>query len=574
MPDLILFEENKAYVIDRFHEGHFDYIEAVQEVVQRDFFRFITSKGILDKLQATYPYPRSKQEVPAWFYIAADMAMRLHGNHAFYGFPWVVATGGLLTAFGPQLGTRHVNPETGELRIECKGFNNKNRGPRRTPCDQDTLRKIAGDTRPEDLLAWFNGDVQHIFRKHRFFDKSGIFIGDGSYLFVPDNENYEGSVRMLFDEGNHPVSTEKHKQMTPEQASRCQWRRCYKLVSLLHMPVGKEYFLYAGLAVLPGNAHEGPVLWKLVDDFVATMGKGVIKHLILDRGFIDGVEIAHAKTHHGIDTTIGVRSNMSVYKDALGLASLPETVWQCYDRPTPVIEKPTRCIPYDERHAAIIRKREATRQATLARRRAEQGKTQLLTSKKQQSEKSQKPQQQWITRVSGTTSFDNCSVPLDVVLCSLDKDPNAQSSWAIMTTDTSGDAKTVVERYALRTAIEERHRHIKCFWDITDFKSTNFALIANQVVFTLLTFSLLQQHLFRNKLPALNNASKSRMQERLAPASEYIMVFTDGYYARFDTYEYTRMVMDVPEKSRAKLSARLALRQQERRWRSGKSPPA
>ena len=34
--------------------------------------------------------------------------------------------------------------------------------------------------------------------------------------------------------------------------------RCYKLVSLLHLR--GDCYVYAGLAVLPGNAHECPVL--------------------------------------------------------------------------------------------------------------------------------------------------------------------------------------------------------------------------------------------------------------------------------------------------------------------------
>ena len=195
---------------------------------------------------------QKKQEVPAWFYLIADMAMRLHGNHAFHGFPWVVSTGGLLSAFGPSLGTSHVDPETGQLRIECPGFNDKNEYHRGTPCDQDFLRKIASDTPADSLQAWFNGDVQKIFRQRRFFDKAGIFIGDGSYLFVPDNPNYAGSARMLFDEHNHPVSQDELARMTPAQAAHVRWRRCYKLVSLLHTNATGDFFLYAGLAVVPG----------------------------------------------------------------------------------------------------------------------------------------------------------------------------------------------------------------------------------------------------------------------------------------------------------------------------------
>lgn len=560
MPELILFEENRAYVIEQFHNGHFDYIEAVQEVAQRDFFRYVAGSGLLKELEATYPHPRKKLEVPGWFYLAADMAMRLHGNHAFHGFPWVVATGGLLAAFGPGLGTRRVDPATGELRIECPGFNRKNSASRRTPCDQDYLRKVAADTPPKDLLEWFNKDVQRIFRRHRFFAKSGLFIGDGSYLFVPDNENYEGSARMLFDEHNRPVSAEAHARMTPAEASRCRWRRCYKLVSLLHVPAEGDYFLYAGLAILPGNAHECPVFWRMVDDFVAAVGKGVIRHLILDRGFIDGAAIGRAKREHGIDTTIGVRSNMDIYRDAVGIAALPETAWRNHARPLAAVEPPIRRHPVDARHAEILQRREAARQATLARQRAELN------------EPVPAPPQQWIARIPGTTSFDQCPVPLDVVLCTTGKNPNAEDSWAIMTTDPTGDAAAPVDRYALRTAIEERHRHIKCFWNIADFPSTDFALVANQVVFTLMTYSLLQQQLLRKGRRALNKATKSRLLEQLVPVAENIMVFTDNYYACFDTYDYTRMVMAVPESARARLAARLNQRQSE--LYQGNGPPA
>jgi len=562
MDDLVLFEENRAYIIEKFHNGHFDYIEVVQEVAQRDFFRYVAGHGLLAQLAASYPWPRKKQEVPTWFYLAADMAMRLHGNHAFHGFSWVVSTGGLLSAFGPALGTRHVDPKTGELRIVCPGFNDKNEYPRRTPCDQDFLRKIAGDTSAAALLAWFNGPVQTIFRQRRFFDKAGLFIGDGSYLFVPDNPHYEGSSLMLFDEHNHPVSKEAHARMSPAQASRCRWRRCYKLVSLLHTDEAGTFFLYAGVAVVPGNAHECPVLWQMVDDFVAAAGKGVIKHLILDRGFIDGPAIGRAKLDYGIDTTIGVRRNMDAYQDAMGLASLPGTAWQRHTRPVQSFALPVKRHLLDASRAEPLRRREAKRQQTLARQRQERGLPEPVRPS------------QWIAKIDRTTSFESCPVPLDVVLCTPDKNPAGDDAWAIMTTAADATAATVVDRYGMRVGIEERHRHIKCFWDIAGFKSPDLALVVNQVVFTLLTYSLLQQHLLRRGQKALNKATKSRLIEELEPVAEHVTVFTDQYYTRFTTCEYTLMVMDVPECARAKLRARLNQRQREFHYGLAQAPPA
>jgi hypothetical protein len=559
MPGLILFEENRTYVIEQFHNGHFDYIEVIQEVAQCDFFRFVAGGGLLEQLAAEYPWPRKKEEVPRWVYLTSDMALRLHGNHAFHGFAWVVSTGGLLSAF-PSLGTHHVDPETKRLRIECPGFNHKNDYPRRTPCDQDFLRKIAADTPPADLLGWFNGPVQRIFRHRRFFDKAGLFIGDGSYLFVPDNPKYEGSARMLFDEHHHPVSAEAHARMKPAQASRCRWRRCYKLISLLHTNPTGDFFLYAGLAVVPGNAHECPVFWKMVDDFVAAVGKGVIRHLILDRGFIDGAAIGRAKRAHGIDTTIGVRRTMDAYRDAVGLASLPDTLWQRHVRTPQPGELPVKRHLLDARRAEPLRLREAKRQQTLARRRREQGLPEPV------------PPAQWIAKIDRTTSFEGCPVPLDVVVCTPDKNPRGDAAWAIMTTAEDATAAAVVDRYGLRVGIEERHRHIKCFWDIADFQSPDQELVVNQVVFTLLTYSLLQQHLLRRGRKALNKATKSRMIENLVPVAEHVTVFTDQQYARFTACEYTLMVMDVPDSARARLRARLVRRQRE--FHFGLDPPA
>jgi hypothetical protein len=206
-----------------------------------------------------------------------------------------------------------------------------------------------------------------------------------------------------------------------------------------------------------------------------------------------------------------------------------------------------------------MRLREAKRQRTLACQRQERGLPEPL------------PQSQWIAKIDRTTSFDGCPVPLDVVLCTPDKNPKSDDAWAIMTTAEDANATTPVDRYGLRVAIEERHRHIKCFWDITDFKSPNMELVVNQVVFTLLTYSLLQQHLLRRGRKALNKASKSRLFEKLRPVAEHVTVFTDQRYARFTACEYTLMVMDVPESARDKLRARLNQRQRE--FHRGLDPP-
>ncbi|GFP25791.1 hypothetical protein [Candidatus Hakubella thermalkaliphila] len=151
------------------------------------------------------------------------------------------------------------------------------------------MRKLSRDTDPKALLLWFNQDTLLVLREHRAFDPEGIFIGDGSYLFVPDDPACEGSARLLFDEDNHPVDPAK------KDSGKYQWRRCYKLVSLIHTNRQGEFFLYAGVAVLPGKAHECPVLYQLVEQFVETVGAGIMRRLLLDRAFLDGQAIGRCK---------------------------------------------------------------------------------------------------------------------------------------------------------------------------------------------------------------------------------------------------------------------------------------
>ena len=221
---VMLFERNDRLVCDAFRNGDFDYVDAAGELSETDFFRAITSKKVLEQLASTYPSPSSKHDVPRWVYIASNISMRFHGVHQFNAYPYVVRAGGMVQAFGPKMGHKAVHPDTGDITLHCEGFNDKNDYDRQTPCDQDYLRKMARKTDADLLQEWFNRDVTGIFKQHHAFDPEGIFIGDGTYLFVPDNAAYEGSARLLFDEHNHPVDSRK---LTKKEQAAYTWRRCY-----------------------------------------------------------------------------------------------------------------------------------------------------------------------------------------------------------------------------------------------------------------------------------------------------------------------------------------------------------
>jgi hypothetical protein len=538
--DISLHEHDPAYVLEQFRQGNFDFVDAVSEVEETEFFRYIGAKKILEKLAESYPSPRRKHDVPMWFYIASNLSMRFHGVHSFHAYPYVVRCGGMVNAFGPEVAHKVHHPDTEDVTLYCEGFNDKNSYDRQTPCDQDFLRKLARSTSQDDLLGWFNRDVVKIFKQHKAFHPEGIFLGDASYLFVPDNPHYEGSVRLLFDEDNHPVNSQG---TNPKDRSRHTWRRCYKLVSLLHTNRNREFFIYAGLRVVSGKAHECPVFYEMLDGFLDAAGSGVMKRLILDRGFLDGERISTLKRTHGVDTLIPARKDMDIYKDVLGLVRGRMVSFKSYHPPgpkPPLQAKPPR-VPEE------VRKREAKRQATVAARKATQpppppDKTVIRRE---------------IAKVSDVRSWSSCTLPLNVVVNRDTYADGHQQVWMLIDTRPGIPPKTSRDDYRLRTEIEERHRQLKCFWDLTDFRGRVLSLVVNQVVFVALAYSLLQLFLLRQlKRPTLNRRTRMRLRDQLIPSDSHIILYCDNRFALLSPLEYTDLLLKLSAPAKKKILAK------------------
>lgn len=552
-----LFEHNDALVEEAFRGGEFDDIDAASELSETDFFRAITSGKVLDQLADTYPSPCLKHDVPLWVYIAGDISLRFHAVHSFFAFPYVVRSGGMVDAFGPAMGHKATHPQTGDVSLHCAGFNQKNDYDRQTPCDQDYLRKTARKTDAGRLMTWFNRDVVGIFKSHQAFDPEGIFIGDATYLFVPDNPGYEGSSRLLFDEHNHPVDGTK---LLPQQRRGCVWRRCYKLITLIHTNRKREFFLYAAVAVVAGKGHECPPLYRMVEQFVQFHGKGIIKLLILDRGFLDGHSIGRCKQEWGIDVLIPARRDMDIYEDVVGLAKaglLDFSPW------TPA---PPPAHPVPVHRPESIRKREEARQRTLAQRKAQAGadsKAPALT-----------PTRSEVAAVAAVRTFSSCPVPLDAIVNREIDAAGREDHWVLLSTAPVTDPALSRQDYALRTTIEERHRQLKCFSDLEKFSSRCFNLVVNQVVFVLLTYSLLQWHLLRLGREELNSRTRTRTLELLRPTKTVILLYHKDYVACLSPLEHQELVLTLEESARKSiLSKTRALRRSQAHQLANPRPP-
>jgi hypothetical protein len=71
------------------------------------------------------PTARHKEEVPRWFILAANLSLKLHLENSFYAFERVVRCGGLLQALPPEIASKHLNPQTKQILLACRGYNDK-----------------------------------------------------------------------------------------------------------------------------------------------------------------------------------------------------------------------------------------------------------------------------------------------------------------------------------------------------------------------------------------------------------------------------------------------------------------
>ena len=540
--DLVTFQYDRSFVLDALRNGDIDYLEHVSEAAEADLFRHLVRRQVIQRLAETYPTPRKKQEVPVWIYLSSELSLKLHGTQGYHAFPRILRSGGLIEALGPELGGRKTrHPETHDVTLACPGFNDKNDYDRQTPCDQDFLRKFARDTKTDSLHDWFNREVPRCLRSLGLFDPEGLFIGDASYLFVPDNAHYQQSDLLWFDEHNHPVEADQ----VDLRDKRYQQHRCYKLVSLIHVNRKLDFFFVVAARVVSGRRHECPILYELVEEVVQAVHKGVIQVLIVDRGLIDGERMGHLKQKLAIDTIVPLRSNMDLYADAIGLTRLRGFAWEpCVPQAAPPPHASASPRP------AAVEKREAKRQRTLAERKAKAAAAETPAAPKL-------APQTLLGLGRGLLSWSKCPVPLTAVV-NRERDEHGQTKdWVLVSTSDRFSAAHIRSTYELRPAIEERHRQYKCFWDLTRMHSCAFSLVVNQALFVLLAYTLVQAHLVLRQRQTLTHGVWERTWQLLSPTLEVVAVYYRQRFCLLTLAEYGRILLDIAEPVRGKLREKL-----------------
>ena len=143
-------------------------------------------------------------------------------------------------------------------------------------------------------------------------------------------------------------------------------------------------------------------------------------------------------------------------------------------------------------------------------------------------------------------------MPLQVVVLRETYADGHQSGWALMSTEDFADPQRAPAEYARRTTIEERHRQLKCFYDLTDFHSRSFNAVSAQVVFVLLSYTLRQWQLWHDRREDLANRHPEEIQRRLNLEHQFVVIHLGHAYAQLPLVSFTREVLELEPAARRK----------------------
>jgi len=236
---------------------------------------------------------------------------------------------------------------------------------------------------------------------------------------------------------------------------------------------------------------------------------------------------------------------MDIYQDVLGLLKLKTTKFREY--------RPPEREPVDTPRLPLspepVRRRELKRQRTVEAKKAKlppPPPDEVLVRSE-------------VAGIENLRTFTTCSVPLNAIVSRDTFADGHTDVWVLLDTKpltpSNGPAARRAE-YAIRTDIEEGHRQLKCFWDMTRFTSRAFSLVLNQIVFVLLAYNLLQIFLRAQSKPPLSRRSRPRQLDLAMTTAAVIIIYAENRFATLTPLEYTELLLTLGEEARKKILAK------------------
>jgi len=281
--------------------------------------------------------------------------------------------------------------------------------------------------------------------------------------------------------------------------------------------------LVVAAKVVPIQKHESQFTLKLVRQAVKNTGKGVLRVLLIDRGFLDGRDLWELKHSLGIDFVVPAKESMRVTADAQGLCR------QAADG----------AVIFNQERAG---KRKVVKKGKREKVRWE-GQVSVVGVARLASY-DQYGDEEHIKRAN-SKGFVGNELNAVVVTKWQGEEYETGKEKVFLTSLPVAEPLDVLDLYDLRSLIENTaFRELKQGWFLKRYPKKTKGAIRGHVFLTLIAFTL--ANAFRTKL-GQELAKNGVRRQRAAEETGVVIVFTDDHYAIFDIEEVFVLLGVVPK---------------------------
>jgi hypothetical protein len=364
-------------------------------------------------------------------------------------------------------------------------------GPMHQNTLADAIERLSGD----DLDRVLNGTARRLVERGFFAKSHGHFALDASDL--PTTAHYLGAGLL--------TKTERRVTRKKEvvEVERQVWGFPVFIVYEVRLR------LVVAAKVVPIQERETQHTLALVRQAIANLGAGMIKDLLIDRGFLDGGDLWILKHDLGIDFVVPAKENMRVTTDAQALArgkTDGETIFR-EERPGIEKQKPGR-VDWEGQVIAV-------------------GVSNLRSYDQFGDDEH--------TKQANRTAF--VGNPINAVVVSTWQGETYRSGHekVFLTSLPITKPLDALDRYDLRSLIENTaFRELKQGWCLESYPKRTQDAVRGHVLLTLITFTL--ANAFRTRHGQALAGCGIRRQ-RAEEETGKVMIFAGDFYAIFDIEE-------------------------------------
>ena len=279
-----VFIENREAVIESLRHGECDGILPAARGFLDGFAGFLLEGGLLDTL-AEFPDGRQRRSIPIFFFCHTLIYRPLFAlkrlapmERTLFRSPYIMR----------QLGFN-------ALQIE-RGFYDTPAGQH--PFTVEAITECFAEVEAADFLAHQRQLVRKLAAYCPGQFHSGLWVMDSIIITAPAGAHTEAF----------------------------RFKACI-------LGLWQDEVVWPALwAFVPEHDHDSVVGQQVFAAAEEVLGRGFIRHLLVDRGFLDGAWLSQ-RYDHGTRVTLGVKEDMLVLKEMLNLSRLKDTAWTQVEPP-------------------------------------------------------------------------------------------------------------------------------------------------------------------------------------------------------------------------------------------------